>query len=101
MALDIKREMVAFDKKDRTFFEKLTPEEKKEFSTFMMIRWGASVAGDSEVQEYYLRSCNVKLNNALTKSVSDNPKNAVNTNDFCFFDKKKIKRRTSKTNFRS
>ena len=60
--LDIKKEMTAFDSKDREFFDKLTPEEKKQFSTFMMIRWGATVSGDPDLQEYYLRSCNLKLN---------------------------------------
>jgi hypothetical protein len=60
--LDIKTEMAAFDKKDRNFYDNLTDDEKKKFSPYMMIRWGASVEGDSDLQAYYLMSTNENLN---------------------------------------
>lgn len=60
--LDIKREMAAFDNKDRNFYDNLTPEERKEFSGFLMIRWGATVDGNRDLQEWYLRSTNENLN---------------------------------------
>lgn len=69
-ALDIKREMSAFDNKSRNFYDSLNDEERKEFSGYMMIRWGASVdynrrLNDEEnyfLQAYYVSSTNERLN---------------------------------------
>lgn len=60
--LNIAYEMARFDAKDRNFFDDLTTEEQKKFSPFLMIRWGASVEGSSDLQAYYLMSTNDKLN---------------------------------------
>lgn len=60
--LNIANEMRAFDIKDRNFFRDLTDEERKKFSTYLMIRWGSSVQGSTELQQYYLLSCNENLN---------------------------------------
>ena len=60
--LNIANEMRAFDHKDRVFYRELTDEERKKFSTFLMIRWGSAVQGSAELQQYYLLSCNENLN---------------------------------------
>ena len=60
--LNIANEMSVFDRKDRTFYDSLTDEERKKFSTFLMIRWGSSIQGSRELQEYYVQSCNHYLN---------------------------------------
>jgi hypothetical protein len=60
--LSIQNEMAVFDRKDRKFYDSLTPEEKKKFSNFLMIRWGSSVQGGRDLQEFYLISCNERLN---------------------------------------
>jgi hypothetical protein len=60
--LSIKSEMSAFDRKDRNFYDSLTDEEKKKFSPFLMIRYGATVTGNPDLQAYYLMSCNERLN---------------------------------------
>ena len=60
--LNIANELRAFDSKDRRFYNDLTEEERKKFSTFLMIRWGSSVQGSSELQQYYLLACNENLN---------------------------------------
>ena len=60
--LNIATEMRAFDSKDRQFYHDLTDEERKKFSTYLMIRWGSSVQGSTELQQYYLLSCNENLN---------------------------------------
>ena len=60
--LDIKNEMAQFDRKNRNFYDSLTDEEKKKFSPFLMIRWGSAVGGSSDLQAYYLMSCNENLN---------------------------------------
>ena len=60
--LNIAYEMACFDSKDRNFFDNLTEEEKKKFSPFMMIRWGATVEGDLASQVLYLMATNECLN---------------------------------------
>ena len=60
--LNIANEMRAFDNKDRDFYKNLTDEERKKFSNYLMIRWGSSVQGSTELQQYYLLSCNENLN---------------------------------------
>ena len=60
--LSIGNEMAEFDRKNRKFYDSLTPEEKKKFSNFLMIRWGSSVQGGRDLQEFYLISCNERLN---------------------------------------
>jgi len=60
--LSIANEMAKFDSKDRDFYDSLTNEEQKKFSPFLMIRWGSAVEGNSDLQAYYLMSCNDRLN---------------------------------------
>ena len=60
--LNIANEMRQFDRKNRTFYDELTAEEKKKFSNYLMIRWGSSVEGSRELQEFYVISCNERLN---------------------------------------
>jgi hypothetical protein len=60
--LNIANEMRVFDQKDRTFYENLTDEERKKFSTYLMIRWGSSVQGSRDLQEFYVIATNERLN---------------------------------------
>ena len=60
--LNIANEMRQFDRKVRTFYDDLTPEEKKKFSNYLMIRWGSAVEGSRELQEFYVIACNERLN---------------------------------------
>jgi hypothetical protein len=60
--LSIRNEMAQFDRKNREFYDSLTDEEKKKFSPFLMIRYGATVTGNADLQAYYLMSCNERLN---------------------------------------
>jgi len=60
--LSIHNEMAQFDKKDRDFYQSLTDEERKRFSNYLMIRWGSSVQGSRELQEFYVISTNERLN---------------------------------------
>jgi hypothetical protein len=60
--LSIANEMAQFDRKNRGFYDSLTPEEKKKFSNFLMIRYGSSVQGSRDMQEFYLISTNERLN---------------------------------------
>jgi hypothetical protein len=60
--LSIQNEMTQFDRKNRRFYDELSDEERKKFSNYLMIRWGSSVQGSQELQEFYLISCNERLN---------------------------------------
>jgi len=60
--LNIINEMRQMDSKNRAFYNDLTPEELKKFSTFLMVRWGSTVDGSREIQEYYVQSVNHYLN---------------------------------------
>lgn len=60
--LSINNEMAVFDRKDRAFYDNLTDEERKKFSNFLMIRYGSSVQGSRDLQEFYLIAANERLN---------------------------------------
>lgn len=59
--LNIQNEMQCLDSKDRNFYDSLTEEERKKFSTYLMIRWATGVQ-DPALQEYYLLATNQRLN---------------------------------------
>ena len=54
--------MTQFDRKNRAFYDELTVEERKKFSNYLMIRWGSSIQGSTELQNYYLQSSNHYVN---------------------------------------
>ena len=54
--------MKQFDLKNRDFYNELTDEERKKFSNYLMIRWGSSVQGSRDLQEFYVISTNERLN---------------------------------------
>jgi hypothetical protein len=60
--LNITNEMQQFDRKNRAFYDELTTEERKKFSNFLMIRWGSSVEGSRDLQEFYVIACNERFN---------------------------------------
>lgn len=60
--LYIGNEMAAYDRKDRRYYDKFTDEERKQFSTYLMLRYGASVEGSADLQAYYLMATNENVN---------------------------------------
>lgn len=60
--LTIANEMAQFDRKNRDFYQELTEEERKKFSNYLMIRWGSSVQGSRDLQEFYVIATNERLN---------------------------------------
>ena len=60
--LNIANEMRMFDRKVRSFYDELTAEERKKFSTYLMIRWGSAVEGSRDLQEFYVIATNERLN---------------------------------------
>jgi len=71
--LNINNEMRQFDLKNRSFYDELTPEERKKFSLYLMLRWGSCVQADTAVQAYYVMSLNENLNKHFF-SLSRHPK---------------------------
>ena len=60
--LYIGNEMAAFDRKDRAYYDKFTDEQKKQFSTYLMLKYGANVSGSADMQAYYLMATNERVN---------------------------------------
>lgn len=60
--LSIQNEMSQFDRKNRNFYDSLTDEERKKFSNYLMLRWGSSVHGSRDLQEFYVVATNERLN---------------------------------------
>lgn len=54
--------MAQFDRKNRQFYDELTDEERRKFSNYLMIRWGSSVQGSRDLQEFYVIATNERLN---------------------------------------
>ena len=71
--LNIANEMRMVDRKVRSFYDDLTPEERKKFSNYLMIRWGSAVEGPRDLQEYYVIATNERLNKHFF-DVSKHPK---------------------------
>jgi len=63
--LSIRSQMQALDRKDRKFYDDLSEEEKKKFSTYLMMKYGANVDGVPELQEWYLRALNDRVNESF------------------------------------
>lgn len=60
--LNINNEMANLDLKNYEFYNNLSDSDKKRFSPFLMLRWGSSVYGSTDIQSYYLMSINETLN---------------------------------------
>jgi hypothetical protein len=71
--LNIGYEMTQLDRKNRAFYDELTDEERKKFSTYLMVRWSSSVQADGDIQAYYVMSCNENLNTNFF-DISQHPK---------------------------
>jgi len=54
--------MAQLDTKNRGFYDELTEEERKKFATYLMLRYAASVEGGADLQEWYLRATNERVN---------------------------------------
>ncbi len=60
--LYIGNEMAAYDRKDRSYYDKFTDEQRKSFSTYLMLKYGANVSGSADMQAYYLMATNERVN---------------------------------------
>ena len=65
--LDIFKMLGAVDRKEYTFYDNLSDDERKGFSAFLGLKWGANVSGNNLAQHYYL----VSMNNYANKHLFD------------------------------
>lgn len=65
----------ALDKKDYTYYDRLTDEQKKGFVPFMMAHWMSAIKGNEGVQRYYVMSTDYNANKYLfNEYVQKHPK---------------------------
>lgn len=62
MPLDIKRELAAVDLRDYDFYSKLSDQEKKEFSPYVLMRYISNVDGNRDLQEWFVEMTNELVN---------------------------------------
>ncbi len=60
--LDSKALLRSLDRRDKDFYKRLSPEDRKLFSAFLMMRFASSVDGDRFFQEHYVESVNELVN---------------------------------------
>jgi hypothetical protein len=60
--LTIAEQMRAFDSRNRDFYDRLDTDQRKQYSSFMMLKYGANVEGAPVLQEWYLRAHNERVN---------------------------------------
>ena len=67
--------LAAIDKKDYSYYDRLTPEQQKKFVPFMMLHWISAVRASSDIQSYYLQSTEYHANKYLfNEAVHKHPK---------------------------
>jgi hypothetical protein len=72
---DLFEALAAIDRKDYSYYDRLTEEQKKKFVPFMLIHWVSAIKGNSELQSYYLQSTDYHANKYLfNENVQKNPK---------------------------
>jgi len=60
--LDLKPLLRSLDSRDKKYYSKLSPEDKKLFTAFLVMRYASSVDGDQFFQEHYIDSVNTLVN---------------------------------------
>jgi hypothetical protein len=72
---DLFEALTAIDKKDYSYFDKLTPEQQRKFVPFMLIHWVSAIKGNKDLQSYYLQSTDYHANKYLfNENVQKHPK---------------------------
>ena len=62
---DLFEALTAIDKKDYSYYDRLSPEQQKKFVPFMMLHWISAVKASKDVQSYYLQSTEYHANKYL------------------------------------
>jgi hypothetical protein len=60
--LSIWQEMKAVDLKDYDYYDRLNEDQKKQFSTYLLMRWASTVEGTGDIPKYYTVATNEFVN---------------------------------------
>ena len=72
---DLFEALNAIDRKDYSYYDRLTPEQQKKFVPFMLIHWVSAIKGNKDLQSYYLQSTDYHANKyLLNENVQKHPK---------------------------
>lgn len=72
---DLFEALAAIDKKDYSYYDRLTPEQQKKFVPFMMLHWVSAIKGSEGLSRYYVMSTNEYANKYLfNENVMKHPK---------------------------
>lgn len=72
---DLFEALNAIDRKDYSYYDKLTPEQQRKFVPFMMLHWVSAIKGNKDLQSYYLQSTDYHANKYLfNENVQKHPK---------------------------
>lgn len=72
---DLFEALAAIDRKDYGYYDRLTEEQQRKFSPYMMVRWMSSMKGSSALQQYHVLSVNEFANTHLfSEFVGKHPK---------------------------
>ena len=63
--LSIWQEMAALDRKDYSYYARLNDDQKKEFSPYLLMRWGSLVENNGDIAAYYAVAMNEYVNQNL------------------------------------
>ena len=63
----------ALDARDKGYWDRLSPEARKEFSPYIMLRWASAIQDNPVLQEWYLIETNQTIN-ANFWTLSKHPK---------------------------
>ena len=67
--------IAAIDRKDYSYYDRLTPEQQKKFVPFMMLHWVSAIKGSEGLSRYYVMSTNEYANKYLfNENVMKHPK---------------------------
>lgn len=72
---DLFEALAALDRKDYTYYDRLTPDQQKKFVPFMMIQWMSAIKSNKDIQAYYLQSTDYHANlHLLNENITKHPK---------------------------
>ena len=72
---DLFEALAALDRKDYGYYDRLTEEQQRKFSPYMMVRWMSNMKGSHALQQYHVLSVNEFANTHLfSEFVSKHPK---------------------------
>jgi len=72
---DLFEALAAIDKKDYSYYDRLTADQQKKFIPFMMLHWISAIKANRDVQSYYLQSTEYHANlHMFNENVQKHPK---------------------------